>query len=58
MNITSAKFYTAPNESEHIGIEVVINGVTMHVPLDSDNMHYQEIVRQHEAGELTIANAD
>ena len=44
MNITSAKYYIAPNETENEGIEAVIDGVTMHVPLDPDNADYQAVL--------------
>ena len=36
----------------------ISNGVDMFVPLDSANRHYAEIMRQVDAGELTIADAD
>ena len=44
MNITSAKYYTHPSSEDNQGIEIVSNGVTMHVPLDSDNVDYQAIL--------------
>ena len=56
MNITSAQYFTF-NES-NAGIKVTIDGVGMSVPLDPANRHYAEIMRQVEAGELTIADAD
>lgn len=56
MNITSAQ-YTAPF-GENTGINIVIDGITMSVPLDPANRHYAEIMRQVEAGELTIQDAD
>ena len=56
MNITSAQYM-----NDMIGntacITVVIDGVTMSVPLDPANRHYAEIMRQVEAGELVIAAA-
>ena len=56
MIITAAKYnqYKGNNSS----ITAVIDGVTMSVPLDPDNRHYAEIMRQVEAGTLTIADAD
>ena len=56
MNITSAQYFTF-NES-NAGIKVTIDGIEMFVPLDPANRHYAEIMRQVEAGELTIADAD
>jgi len=56
MNITSAQ-YVAP-EGVNDSIKVTIDGVEMTVPLDPANRHYAEIMRQVEAGDLTIADAD
>ena len=56
MNITSAKY--AVYEGSNSSIKATINGVEMSVPLDLANRHYAEIMRQVEAGELTIAPAD
>jgi len=39
-------------------IEAVINGQTLAVPIDPDNRHYAEIMRQVDAGDLTIQDAD
>lgn len=39
-------------------IDAVIDGVTYSVPLDPANRHYVEIMRQVEAGELTIQEAE
>jgi len=60
MNITSAQYQTDPtsSDSDNISISVVIDGVTVSVPIDSSNRHYAEIMRQVEAGTLTIADAD
>lgn len=43
---------------ENCGIEVTIDGEICHVPLDPANSHYAEIMRQVDAGTLTIADAD
>jgi len=56
MNITSAK-YMAEN-SVNIGVTAVINGKTLGVPLDPANRHYAEILRQVDAGTLTIQDAE
>ena len=39
-------------------IVATIDGETMFVPLDQSNRHYAEIMRQVEAGELTIEDAE
>lgn len=56
MNITNAQYYA--DEGTNVSINVTINGVKMTVPLDPANRHYAEIMRQVEAGELTIEPAD
>ena len=56
MNITSAKYVQREGVNETI--LATIDGKTMTVPLDPDNRHYAEIMRQVAAGDLTIADAD
>ena len=58
MSITSAQYFIAPDSTENSGIKATIDGITMSVPLDPANRHYAEIMRQVEAGELTIQDAD
>ena len=62
MNITSAQYisYVAPtgNVDSNVVIKATIDGIEMSVPLDPANRHYAEIMRQVEAGELTIQDAD
>jgi len=57
INITSAQ-YTVNLSGEAIAIKVTIEGVEMFVPLSAGNRHYDEIMRQVEAGTLTIQDAD
>ena len=54
MNITSAQY----SDDRNTIIDAVIDGVKMCVPTDPANRHYAEIMRQVEAGELTIQDAD
>ena len=55
-NFTDAKYV---NRGEEVmGVETKIDGVTTFVPPDLANIHYAEIMRQVEAGELTIEEAD
>jgi len=56
MNITEARYMT--HNGENIAIVAVIDGVTMGVPIDPRNRHYKEILKQVNAGELTIAEAE
>ena len=59
MNITSAQYKNDTlTGKENAYIEAVIDGETMSVPLDLANRHYAEIMRQVDAGELTIADAE
>ena len=67
MNITSAKYNAVTTYSEdrttvtgleNVGIIAIIDGETIGVPLDPTNRHYDEIMRQVEAGTLTIADAE
>ena len=55
VNITSAKYLTDLNEN--YAIKATIDGIIMSVPLDPANRHYAEIMRQVEAGTLTIQEA-
>jgi hypothetical protein len=57
MNITSAQ-YNADTDGNNSGIKATIDGQEMSVPLDPANRHYAEILKQVEAGTLTIADAD
>ena len=57
MNITSAQ-YNEDMNGNRLNIQVVIDGVSMTVPLEPNNRHYVEILRQVEAGTLTIADAE
>jgi len=58
MNITSAQYVQSEFDSSPANVRATIDGTEMSVPLDPANRHYAEIMRQVEAGELTIAEAD
>ena len=58
MDIKSAQYQTDEIKEGNTGIIAVIDGVKYGVPLDPANRHYNEIMRQVEAGELTIKEAD
>ena len=57
MDNTNVQYYNN-HTGNHEGIKATIDGVEMSVPLDLANRHYAEIMRQVEAGELTIEPAD
>jgi len=65
MNITLAQYinrtHTDNNDIEQtdrIGVRINLDGKMINVPLDPANRHYAEILRQVEAGTLTIEEAD
>ena len=58
MNITSAKYIAHPKTGENDAIKATIDGMGYTVPLSPGNSHYDEIMRQVAAGELTIRDAD
>ena len=57
MTITSAQ-YQADMDGNNSCIKATIDGQEMSVPLDPANRHYAEILKQVEAGTLTVADAD
>ena len=57
MNITSAQYWADEN-GNNVSVSAVIDGETMSVPMDLNNRHYDEIMKQVAAGDLTILDAD
>ena len=49
--------YSVDEEGNNTGIQATIDDIQMSVPLDPANRHYAEILRQVEAGTLTIQEA-
>lgn len=71
MNITGARYLkdedirevdgerTTVLVGDNVAITATIDGVRAdYIPLDPDNTHYAEILRQVDAGTLTIADAE
>jgi len=58
MEITNAKYVNNTYMDEVDHIEATIDGEVWSVPLVEGNRFYNEIMRQVEAGELTIQDAD
>tara|TARA_E500000318_G_scaffold100020_1_gene102424 strand:+ start:190 stop:369 length:180 start_codon:yes stop_codon:yes gene_type:complete len=56
INITSAQYLQ--RDGQNSAIKATIDGKEYFVPLDPANRHYAEILRQVEAGTLTIQDAD
>ena len=58
LNITSAKYLKDLISGKINTIEIVIDKQTYFVPMKEGNRHYDEIMRQVNAGTLTIEEAD
>ena len=58
VNITSAQYLAEDDTNQNYMVKAVINNEAVFVPLDPANRHYAEILRQVDAGELTIEEAD
>ena len=58
MNIESAQYSKNPINDKITSIKALIDKVESWIPLDPNNRHYAEILRQVEAGTLTIKDAD
>ena len=57
MNIINPK-YEKDLSNKNTSINATIDSVEMSVPLDPDNRHYAEILRQVKEGTLTIKDAE
>ena len=58
MNIQNAQYSVDEDTNENIAVIGTVGSATVSIPLDPANRHYAEIMRQVEAGTLTIADAD
>ena len=61
MNIKSAKYMKSITTEEVTSIHILLNdndAISVSIPMDPANTDYAEIMRQVDAGELTIAPAD
>ena len=58
LNIDSAVYFKNLSGTKNISIIMTISGQDYNVPLDPANRHYAEILRQVEAGTLTIQEAE
>lgn len=58
MNITSAQYNRDKINGGNASIQATIDGKEWSVPLDPENRHYAEILRQVDAGTLTIQDAE
>ena len=58
MNITTAQYVADLISGTNDTVKATIDGQELSVPLDPANRHYAEILKQVEAGDLTIADAE
>jgi hypothetical protein len=58
MNITSAQYCNDNLSGQASSIKATIDGQEWSVPLTPGNRHYDEIMRQVDAGDLVIQEAD
>lgn len=56
MIIENAQYFSQDNQN--VSVNATIDGISMSVPLDPQNRHYAEILRQVAAGTLTIQDAE
>ena len=58
MKIENAQYVLIDGTTKNSCINCIIDGLKMSVPLDNQNRHYQEILKQVKAGTITIKDAD
>lgn len=59
MNIKSAKYSASHITGNNVSITLTFgDGSVVEVPLNQDNRHYAEILKQIASGDLTIQDAD
>ncbi len=58
INTVKKKLDAITNETTSYQVTLVDSDIILSVPLDPANRHYAEIMRQVEAGTLTIEEAD
>lgn len=58
MNITSAQYVNDSITGQPSSIKAIIDGQEWSVPLAAGNRHFDEIMRQVDAGELVIQEAE
>ena len=58
MNIKDAQYIKNPIDNKVNMIKATIDGKKSWIPLDPDNRHYAEILKQVKEGTLTIKDAE
>ena len=57
MEIKSAQ-YNLDNDGKNTSVQIVVDGKSLSVPMDENNTHYAEIMKQVTEKTLTIEDAD
>ena len=58
MKIENAQYAKISKDAEVTSIIAVVDGQQVAIPIDPDNRHYAEILKQVEEGKLTIKDAE
>jgi hypothetical protein len=58
MTIENAKYEQRGEPPQNKAVIATIDGVDSSVPMDTDNRHYAEILKQVADGDITIQEAD
>jgi hypothetical protein len=58
MDYSKGKYYNDPITGELAGIEIKDGGFKHSIPINEEDRHYAEILRQVDAGTITIEDAD
>ena len=59
MEIKNAKYFKdISDKTTNVSINAEVDGVNTSIPLDPDNRHYAEILKQVKEGTLTIKDAE
>ena len=57
-NVNSSSIADISDSTDNIDVVATIDGTSCTVPLDPNNRHYEEILKQVKEGTLTIKDAD
>jgi len=58
MVIENAKYLSNERLGDNYAIEATVDGQSVGIPIDENNRHYAEILKQVADGTITIAEAD
>ena len=58
MNIKDAQYMKSPIDENAVNIKATVDGEEAWIPIDPNNRHYAEILKQVKKGTLTIKDAE